>query len=77
MPRKLLNLEEINTIEDLNAVSFWDYEDESDPQWIRHLVYPVSQDNLDKVCELSWQAKAEWTLVNSMGDLYHVNRKGG
>lgn len=34
-------------------------------EWVRYIVYPVSQANLDRVCKLN-----PTRLMNSMGDLY-------
>ena len=33
--------------------------------WVRYIQYPVSQEELDRVCKLS-----EGTIFNNMGDLY-------
>lgn len=60
----------LNVDEHLNKINWDNYLDEKDKQWVRYINYPISQAELDRICELSQSPKSKIKLINSMGDLY-------
>lgn len=66
-----LDLENINTVEQINNVDWSIYCNVNEhPNWINLIKYPVSQDNLTIVCTLSQKDKSNISLFNSMGELF-------
>lgn len=68
--RKRLDITKLKTTEDLNNTPFEDYVDDKMKTWVRYIVYPVAQSELDRISELSFDdenccVKLTW----SMGEL--------
>lgn len=59
-----LDLAKINTVSDLLRVNWPLYMDSFHKEYVRYIKYPVTQKNLDKLCELS---NGFW---NSGGELF-------
>jgi len=74
MEQEKLDITTIKTIEDINNTDFEKYSSEQFSNWLKHIVYPVSQDDLNRVNELSFQPGCEVELTWSMGDLYWRKR---
>jgi hypothetical protein len=65
-----LNIKDIKTVEQLNAVNWETYTDLYHPNWIRYIHYPVSCDALDDICVLSGDKNSNVKLIWSMGELH-------
>lgn len=65
-----LDISLIKSIKDLNTINFSKYLDNSHKDWIRNIKYPVSQDDLNRVCNLSENLESKILLYNSMGELF-------
>ena len=74
MERELLDLRTLKTVEDIDNTDFSKFADERFKSWVRHIVYPVAQDDLNRVCNLSMEEGCKIGLSWSMGDLYYRDR---
>jgi len=73
--QKVLDITKIQTVEDLNSVNFDEYTDtEQHPSWVRYINDPVSQKDLDRICDLSEEVGSNVQLGCSMGELYYKVR---
>lgn len=68
MPKKL-NISTLKTVEDLEKVDWKLYTDKTYKTWVRSIKYPVSEDDLNRVCDLS-DKSTKLRLGWSSGDLY-------
>jgi len=66
---ELLDITTLKTVEDINAADFSKFADDKYKTWVRHIVYPVRQKELDRVCELATKSD-KIGLKWSMGDLF-------
>lgn len=72
MKRKILDITKITTLEELDGVDWREYLD--DRSWLRFIKYPLSQREMNRVCDLA--AKSDITILcNSMGDMHYYERK--
>jgi 1,4-dihydroxy-2-naphthoate octaprenyltransferase len=71
MERDILNTKTLQTVEDLNNTDFSKFTDGRFKSWVRYILYPVAQAELDRVVDLSAEEGSEVKLGDSMGDLYY------
>lgn len=68
-----LDLTALNTVEDLDAVKWSDYfgseHNNGINGWVKSIKYPVKQDDLNRICELS-QRSNKIRLSWNMGELF-------
>ena len=70
-----LNLATIQTPEDVDKTDWSKYATNKDfKSWVKSILYPVSQDILDRVCELAKKSN-NIRLSNSMGSLYYRDER--
>ena len=81
MPNKttqeILDITKIRTVEDLNAIDFSKYVDKQFPILVKHIIYPNTSEQLNKICKLSNEVGSKvwlrWSINNCWltGDLYY------
>ena len=65
MNQNILDLSQLLTIDDIKNTNFNNYLDNNNKQWVRHIKYPVTQKEFERINLLS-----KGYLFDSMGDLY-------
>jgi len=65
-----LNIENIETVNQLNEIDWGKYTDYYHINWVRYIHYPVSYDALTNICVLSENKNSNVKLMWSMGELY-------
>ncbi len=71
MSKENLDVKTLKTVEDLNKTDFSKFADSTHKSWVRHIVYPIGQAELNRICDLSFETNSKVKLANSMGDLYY------
>jgi hypothetical protein len=73
--RKRLDITKLKTIEDLNNTPWEDYLGDEYTQWVKYIVYPVAQSELDRVSEMSFEEGCNVKITWNMGELYFSRLK--
>jgi len=74
MEKERLDIKTLKTVEDLNSVNFSQFANDQFKNWVKYIVYPVSTNDLNRLCELAESRSCKVRLWWSMGDLYYKEK---